>query len=137
MRSSRNALRHSLTAVAVVDPVFAERANVLAKMICAEQPGPLTAFLREQALIIADAEILLTRIHAARVALIDRLEKMDRQEAVDRDSQNQNAPLDHLGRWQAERATLLSFERYERRTISRSRKAIRILYALRVTAAGP
>lgn len=74
-RSSRNGLRHGFNAVGPRDPAIEVQAGRLAAMIRQAQPAGFEILVREQALIIAEAEILLVRIHAARVAQIDSLGK--------------------------------------------------------------
>lgn len=128
--ASRNALRHGFNAVALACPTVEEKVERLAAMIC---PGQTDAPIGEQALIIAEAEILLMRIRAARASQIDRAPRSPQEQGIDR-AQDELGLLGHLESLRAALPTLLSSERYERRAMSRRRKAIRTLSALRACA---
>lgn len=128
-RACRNALRHGFNIVALANPAVEEKVNRLVRMIC---QGQSDAFIREQALIIAEAEILLMRIRAARVALIDCPKKSVPQQHLDQKGRDESVSSDPLEGWRAALPTLLGFERYERRAISRLRKAMRTLDALQL-----
>ena len=69
-RSSRNALRHGLAGFNIKNPALFEQIEQMAKAICARQDNPL---LFEQALLIAENELLLRRVRAQRVDVIERL----------------------------------------------------------------
>jgi hypothetical protein len=69
-RSSRNALRHGLAGFNSQNPVLFEQIAQMAKAICAKEDNPL---LFEQALLIAENELLLRRVRAERVDVIERL----------------------------------------------------------------
>ena len=70
MHASRNALRHGLATVTRDNPVLFPEIERLAKAICGGDTNP---FLFEQALLIAESEIVLRCVRAERVALIERL----------------------------------------------------------------
>ena len=69
-RSCRNALRHGLTLINRHNPVFAPEIEEIAKKMCGDDQDPL---LYEQALVIAECDVLLSRVRAHTVALTERL----------------------------------------------------------------
>ena len=70
-RASRNARRHGLAAFrSNDDPVLAGQIEQMVDAICAGDDDPL---LRQQAVMIAENQIWLSRVRAERVALIERL----------------------------------------------------------------
>jgi hypothetical protein len=68
-RAARNALRHGLYAIKLRDAALAPRIEAIATKLCAADADPL---LREQALIIAESQVLLARLRALRLAAIER-----------------------------------------------------------------
>ena len=66
-RASRNALRHGLEGVNFGDSGLADEVERMAKAICKDGTDP---FRFEQAIIIAESQILLARVRAARIAAI-------------------------------------------------------------------
>jgi len=69
-RASRNALRHGLAAFNSQNPAAFGRIEQMVNAICRDDDDPL---LREQALRIAENELLLLGVRARRVAVIERL----------------------------------------------------------------
>ncbi len=69
-RSSRNALRHGLAAFNSQNSVVLEQIAQMAKAICAKDSDPL---LFEQALLIAENELLLRAVRVEQVAVVERL----------------------------------------------------------------
>jgi hypothetical protein len=69
-RVSRNALRHGLAAMKYLDPMLPRDIELIAKAICADDPNPL---LFEQALAMAENEVVLRCVRAERVGVIERL----------------------------------------------------------------
>jgi hypothetical protein len=69
-KASRNAWRHGLLTIRYLNPAMSEKIAVMAKAICGGDAEPL---LFEQALIIAENEMLLHCVGAGRVAVIERL----------------------------------------------------------------
>jgi hypothetical protein len=68
-RSSRNAVRHGLEAVNFGHQGLSEKVERIAKAICKDASDP---FRFEQAIIIAESEIMVARVRAARLAAIER-----------------------------------------------------------------
>jgi hypothetical protein len=68
--ASRNALRHGLSAVTQRNSVRFAETERIAMAICSGESDPL---LFEQALVIAESEVLLRSVRAERVAMIERL----------------------------------------------------------------
>src|SRR5262249_57265063 len=106
-RIRRNALRHGLAATIVNGPGIPAETNRLAQAICGSDTGPAQ---REQALIIAECELLLLRVRAARVKIFEEI--------------SLRAPVTSC----LER--LMRLGRYERRVLSRRQYAIRAFSVL-------
>lgn len=68
-RSSRNALRHGLSAVSRRNPAFFDQIEQIAKAICGDDHNPS---LFAQAVVIAENELMLRCISTERVAVIER-----------------------------------------------------------------
>jgi hypothetical protein len=144
-RASGNAVRHRL-AGENFDPTTLADVDRLASTICKGESDP---FRYEQAVTIAKSHILLARIRAARIAAIERTNKLasaiegrapafpldradtsdlsDRPKAIDGALEEM---LDDVGRLTRSIAELLSLERYERRALSPRKRAIRRFDAL-------
>jgi len=69
-RSSRNALRHGLTATVHRDPALTTEIERNAKAMCGDDDDPL---LIEQAMAIAGCDLLLRCVRVQRVAVVERL----------------------------------------------------------------
>jgi hypothetical protein len=69
-RSSSNALRHGLTKISRRNSVYADEIKEMANAIC---EGDDNILLLEQALIIAECEVLLRCINSQSVQLVERL----------------------------------------------------------------
>src|ERR1019366_5273004 len=69
-RASRNAFRHGLAGFSNQNPALFEQIEQMAKAICR---GDNSLLLFEQALLIAENELLLRCVRAEQVAVIERL----------------------------------------------------------------
>src|SRR5262245_39910290 len=79
-RVRRNALRHGLAATILWDPAIKAEVDKVATAICGKDADPEK---REQALIIAESEAVLSRIRAARVDLIEQMSPILRGQEAD------------------------------------------------------
>ena len=114
-RVRRNALQHGLAAIALADPTVTAEVDRVATSICGPGAGALE---REQALIVAEAQVTLKQIRRARAAVMDL-----------------GLPIQNLGVTPSvppvERCAscidqLLRLERYERRALAQRKRAVRV-----------
>ena len=121
---SRNALRHGLAAATLRDAGIAAEVDRLATAVGGENAD---AAQREQALIIAESELTLLRVRAARTRIFQQMllatGAPDAQESSEQLLGRQPAGV--IGRSHFEQ--LRRLERYERRAFSTRQRAIRIL----------
>jgi hypothetical protein len=126
-RASRNSRKHALCTISRNNPLYAPRIEAIARAICSEATN---AELWEQALTIGECTTLLACAQAEGIALIERLldgpcvHIADTQGAGGAElgsSRCKPAPL----RDELEAMSLLErLERYERRALSRRKRAI-------------
>jgi hypothetical protein len=69
-KSRGNALRHGLTTINHRHPLYADRIRKMAQDICGDETNPL---MFEQALIIAECEVLLQCIDSESIQIVERL----------------------------------------------------------------
>lgn len=69
VRVSGNALRHGLAALTHVDPTRKHEVEIIARAICGSCSNPV---LFEQALVIAESQLILRCVSKERVAVIER-----------------------------------------------------------------
>jgi hypothetical protein len=112
-RASFNAMRHGLAAITRHNRALSPDIERLARAICADDRDPL---LLEQALAIAENEMVLIRVRAARVAAIERAHGIAPQPIESRDE------LDAMRHAMPD---LERLARYERRAWSARNRAIR------------
>jgi hypothetical protein len=134
LKVSRNALRHGLAAATLRDPGTAAEVDRLATAVGGENAD---AAQREQALIIAESELTLLRVRAARTSIFQQMLLA----TGTADAQEPSGQL--LGR---ERAGVIGsshleqlrrLERYERRAFSRRQSAIRTLLDVQAEGTDP
>jgi hypothetical protein len=123
-RASRNAVRHGLERVDFGNPGYPARVERVARAICPDASDP---FRYEQALIIAETQTFLARVRAARIAAIERDSPA---RLLGRGDESAPQALDENEGLSRALPDLLSLERYERRALSRRRRAIRRFDAL-------
>jgi hypothetical protein len=111
-RSRGNALRHGLRAVALRSPAISAEADRLATAISGKDADEAE---REQALIIAESELILMQVRAARVDVIEQMVALTATPKPERDNQS---CLEQLMR----------LDGYERRALSRRKRALRFLF---------
>jgi hypothetical protein len=116
---SRNALRHGLSALPHRTPEIAAELDRWANIVAGEDADPVQ---REQALIIAESELLLLRVRAVRTNVLEQMLATEGSSRGDRANAVLpgvigGACLDQLRR----------LERYERRAFSKRQAAIRRL----------
>jgi hypothetical protein len=119
-RVRRNALRHGLAARIVNDPTTSADADHLVTAICANEEADAAS--RERAMIIADCDMTLRRVRAARVDVINQTSVPPAQTS----DASQSVPAQRLD-IDLFMEQLLRLDRYERRALSRRRRAVRLV----------
>jgi hypothetical protein len=120
LKVSRNALRHGLAAATLRDAGIAAEVDRLATAIGGENAD---AAQGEQALIIAESELTLLRVRAARTSIFQQM--LLATGAADQASKFGRQRAGVIGRSHIDQ--LRRLERYERRAFSRRQGAIRKL----------
>jgi hypothetical protein len=118
-RVRRNALRHGLAARVVGDPTEATEVDRAAAAICGPQADPLE---REQALIVAEAQVILKRVRRVRAQLMEQMSLPPTQD-LDAPDTTSTSVMDLSAPYVDQ---LLRLERYERRALSRRKRAVRV-----------
>jgi hypothetical protein len=134
-RASCNSSKHALSTISRNNPCFAARIECIAQAICPERAN---SGLWEQALIIGECATVLGCVQAERIALIEQLlggtpARISDAEGAGRAepgaSQCKRAPLrDELEAMGLAARDLDRLERYERRALSRRKRAIETLH---------
>ena len=119
-RASRNSRKHALTTISRNNPRFAPRIEAIARAIWSEATN---AELWEQALIIGECTTLLACAQAERIALIEQLLGGPCVHIAD----TQGAGRAELG---LAARDLNRLERYERRALSRRKRATETFMAI-------
>ena len=119
-RVRRNALRHGLAACVVGDPTEATEVDRVAAAICGPQAEPLE---REQALIVAEAQVILKRVRRARAQLMEQMSQLPPTQDLAAPDTSSMSVVDLSAPYFAQ---LLRLERYERRALSRRKRAVRV-----------
>jgi len=127
-RIRRNALRHGIRALALRTPAISTEVDRLASAICGKDADPAD---REQALLIAESELVLLRVRAARVEVIEQMVPFAATQKPDvtrSASVSLHEPANNLSCLKQ----LVTLDGYERRALSRRKRALGSL--LRTTA---
>ena len=117
----RNALRHGLAAIVVSESAISVEVDRLAALICSKDADPAN---REQALIIAEGNITLSRVRAARAAVLEQMSGVGAApvpDALKSPTRLRVTTGTYLGQ-------LVRLERYERRAFSRRKRAMRAIF---------
>jgi hypothetical protein len=135
-RASRNSRKHALCTISRNNPRFAPRIESIARAIC---PESANSGLWEQALIIGECATVLGCVQAERIALIEQLlgatARISDADGAGRAelgaSQCKPAPLpDELEAMGLAARDLNRLERYERRALSRRKRASETFMAI-------
>src|SRR5947207_8342172 len=140
--SSRNALRHGLASISRHNPAFAPRIEAIARAICADTINP---GLWEQVLIIGECTTVLGCVQAERIALLElggTSARITDGEGVARAELGASRSKPALPRDELEDTLLAArdldrLERYERRALSRRRRATERFIAISDTLQSP
>ena len=119
-RVRRNALRHGFAAVVVDDIATSTEVGRIAAALCDPQALPLD---RERALIVAEAQVTLKRIRRARVEIMEQISPAPTKQS----DEPGTVPSPQTESSQRCLDELLRIERYERRALSRRKRAARLL----------
>jgi hypothetical protein len=87
-RVSFNAFQHGLAALKHLDPTLSRDIDLIARAMCGDDINPL---LFEQAVVIAESEMVLRCIRVERVAMIERLRDIAAAPLVKRDNRTARA----------------------------------------------
>jgi hypothetical protein len=116
-RVRRNALRHGLAALVVGDPTVATEVDRVAAALGGPGAGAVD---RDQALIVAEAQVTLKQIRRARAQIMELGPPTRNPNAWDTASM---PPVERCGLYVDQ---LLRLERYERRALARRKRAVRV-----------
>jgi hypothetical protein len=124
-RIRRNALRHGLRVAALRTPAISTEVERLATAICGEDADPAD---REQAVIVAESELILLRVRAARVDVIERMLPVSATRKTygtpSAPVGPHNEPANNLSCLKQ----LMTLDGYERRALSRRKRALRSMF---------
>jgi hypothetical protein len=120
-RVRRNALRHGFAADVVRDIATLTEVGRIAAALCDPQALPLD---RERALIVAESQVTLKRIRRTRA---DIMEQISPAPPTKQSDESGTVPSPQTESSQRCLDELLRIERYERRALSRRKRAARLL----------
>jgi hypothetical protein len=121
-RIRRNALRHGFRAIALRSPAISAEVDRLATAICGKGADPAD---RGQALIIAESELILMRVRAARVDVIEQMLPIAGTQDPEGTRSAPHEPANNLSCLKQ----LMTLDGYERRALSRRKRALRSLFS--------
>jgi hypothetical protein len=144
-RASRNSRKHALSTINHKNLLFAPQIEAVARAVCPEPTS--AAALWEQALIIGECTTVLVCIGATRIAQMEQslgstsAPTTDADAAGRRESErSQSEPDPRRDEFEAMRLAardLDRLERYERRALSRRKRAIEMYMAISNTSQSP
>src|SRR5262249_38910570 len=130
-RASRNSCKHALSTIGHHNSLFAPRIEAIARAVC---PDTTNSALWEQALIIGECTTVLVCVQATRIAVIEQQSlRSTSAHLTDADaagtelerSQSEPAPpRDEFAAMDLAARDLDRLERYQRRALSRRKRAI-------------
>jgi hypothetical protein len=121
-RVRRNALRHGLAALVVGDPTVAIEVDRVAAVVCGQEATRLD---RKQALIVAEAQIILKRVRRARAQIMEQMSLVPPTQDPDARDTSSMPGVDRLAAYLDQ---LMGLERYERHALSRRKRAVRLAW---------
>ena len=129
---SGNARRHGFSARGPADEHAPENLRRIADGICGEDADPIACDL---AMTIADAQVSITRVRAARITVIKEARSRYADASAESASNldGEAPPRNDLDSLCLAFPQLIALERYERRAIARRKRAIEQLNAIRQT----
>ena len=143
-RASRNSRKHALSTISHNNSLFAARIEAIARAVC---PETTNSALWEQALIIGECTTVLVCVQATRIALIEQqslgstsahMTDVDAAGTKLERSQSEPAPpRDEFAAMGLAARDLDRLERYERRALSRRKRAIEMYMAISNTPQSP
>jgi hypothetical protein len=132
-RASGNSRKHALSTISRNNPLYAPRIDAVARAICSQATN---AELWEQALTIGECTTLLACAQAERIALSERLlGDLCVHTAGSQGAGGAERRDEHPARGLAAR-DLNRLERYERRALSRRKRAIETFMAINLAVHG-
>ena len=136
-RASRNSRKHALSTISHKNPLFAQQIEAIAHEIC---PATTNSGLWQQALIVGECTTILICVQAERIALTERLLGGSCARIADAEgagraelgaSDCKPAPARHeLEAMGLAARELDRLERYERRALSRRKRAVETFMAI-------
>jgi hypothetical protein len=141
--ASRNSCKHALSTISHNNSLFAPRIEAIARAVC---PETTNSALWEQALIIGECTTVLVCVQATRIALIEQslgstsahMTDVDAAGTeLERSQSEPTPPRDEFAAMGLAARDLDRLERYERRALSRRKRAIEMYMAIGNTPQSP
>jgi hypothetical protein len=142
-RASRNSRKHALNTISHNNSLFAPRIEAIARAVC---PETTNSALWEQALIIGECTTVLVCVQATRIALLEQslgstsahMTDVDAAGTeLERSESEPDPPRDEFAAMGLAARDLDRLERYERRALSRRKRAIEMYMAISNTPQSP
>jgi hypothetical protein len=123
MRVRRNAVRHGFAALIIKDRLIPAEVDQLATAIFGTDA---VAVNREQALVIAECEVALRRVRAARVQLLEQMTLLSQKRGPE---VSRPIPKQGMHNYPSCLEQLLRLDRYEGRALARRKRAMRAIFS--------